>query len=334
MIKRKNGGQLKGIFFVFLLLLLVQTLQLGFAFDSFSAWFSKFYRNWVNILLNNSYTGIVALGMTLVILSGGIDLAVGSTLVAVGAFVMSLINTQENGILLSLGITGSGAIAATVLLGLLMGALLGLLNGIFIANFKVPPFIVTLATMQIYRSVTQFLMKQQPGVSLPEGYKLISKLKIGSSMLLPILYWALLAGIMIFITKYTVFGKNVYATGSNERAAVLSGIDTKKVKRRVYALMGLLVAIASIIQTARIGSMDYASAGSGYEMNAIAAVIIGGTSMSGGKGSIIGTVLGTLILAIVNNLLTLIGVDPFLREAFKGAIVLSAVFLQRQQKNN
>ena len=120
----------------------------------------------------------------------------------------------------------------------------------------------------------------------------------------------------------------------SERTSKLSGVNVKKVKRRVYALMGVLVAVTSVIQIARIGSMDYANAGSGYEMDAIAAVIIGGTSMSGGRGSVIGSVLGMLILAVMNNLLNLLGVPPFLREAFKGVIVIAAVLLQKKDSGN
>ena len=150
---------------------------------------------------------------------------------------------------------------------------------------------------------------------------------------MPILYWSVDSAVMYFVSKHTTFGRYVYAIGSNERTTRLSGVNVRKVKRRVYALTGLLVAIAAIIQTSRIGSMDYASAGSGFEMDAIAAVIVGGTSMSGGRGSVIGTVFGTLIVAVMNNLLNLIGVDPYLCSAFKGAIIICAVLLQRKDNN-
>jgi len=122
----------------------------------------------------------------------------------------------------------------------------------------------------------------------------------------------------------------VIAVGSNERAAKLSGVNVHKVKLKVYALMGLLVSLSAIIQVSRIGSMDFANAGSGNEMDAIAAAVVGGTSMSGGKGVIIGTVFGMLIIAVMNNLLNLFGVPPFLREAFKGLIVVGAVLLQKK----
>lgn len=298
---------------------------------SVSDFAAKWTSNWMNILLNNSYVGIIALGMTLVIISGGIDLSVGSTLVAVGAFVMVLLN-ERGGVFQGMGFTGPLANLAAVLLGMLLGAMLGTFNGLIIARWRVPPFIVTLGTMKILRSVTQFYMQTNRGIMLPDSFKQISKLPIFGNMLLPIIYWALLALILHVVSRRTVFGRHVYAVGSNERTARLSGISIARVKVGVYLLMGLVVSIASTVQIARIGSMDYASAGSGYEMDAIAAVIIGGTSMAGGRGAILGTVLGTLILAVMNNLLTLVGVDPFLREAFKGGIVVAAVLLQRRER--
>lgn len=150
---------------------------------------------------------------------------------------------------------------------------------------------------------------------------------------MPIIYWLILAWILNLVAKHTAFGRHVYAVGSNERAAKLSGINVQRVKRLVYMLIGVLVAVSSILQVSRIGAMDYANAGSGYEMDAIAAVIVGGTSMSGGRGTIGGTVLGVLIIAVMNNLLNLLGVPPFLREAFKGIIVICAVLLQKKEKN-
>ena len=301
-------------------------------FASFSAWGQKWVTNWRNILLNNSYVGMIALAMTFIIISGGIDLSVGSTLVAVGAAMMVLVNTREAGILTGLGITGVPAVVLTVVLGVGLGFLLGQLNGVVITKGKVPPFIVTLGTMLIFRSVTQYFMQTRKGVSLPNAFKAISKFEIGGAMILPIIYWLVLAVVLHIISRHTVFGRHIYAVGSNERTARLSGINVDKIKRRVYVLMGVVVALASTVQVARIGSMDYASAGSGYEMDAIASVIIGGTAMAGGSGSVLGTLLGTLTLAVMNNLLTLMGVDPFLREAFKGAIVVAAVMMQRKEK--
>ena len=148
-----------------------------------------------------------------------------------------------------------------------------------------------------------------------------------------IIYWIILAIIFYLVMKHTAFGRHVYAVGSNERTTRLSGINTNKVKMIVYMISGLMAAAAAVIQLSRLGGMDVASAGSGYEMDAIAAVIVGGTSMSGGRGSIIGTVMGMLIIAVMNNLLNLWGVPPFLREACKGLIVVAAVLLQKKENN-
>ena len=233
---------------VLVLMVILQTVALGFRDASFGAWLQRWGKNWINILRNNAGVGIVALGM-----------------------------------------------------------------------------------MKICRSVTQQCM-QKVGVKVPAGFLAIANTKIGGETILPILYWLVLALVLHIVSRHTPFGRRIYAIGSNERTARLSGIHVERVKTWIYILMGALVAVTAVIQVARIGSMDYANAGSGYEMDAIAAVVVGGTSMSGGKGSIGGTVLGMLIIAVMNNLLNLMGVPPFLREAFKGAIVIVAVLLQRKEK--
>ena len=318
---------------VLVLMIILQTLALGFDFESIGAWFSHWSRNWINILRNNASVGIVALGMTFVIISGGIDLAVGSTLVAVGAVLMVCVNSYPTGLLTSIGITGVPAFIIGIIACILMGCALGGVSGFLIAKQKLPAFIATLGMMKICRSVTQQVM-QTASVKVPTQFLAIANTKIGGQVILPIIYWLVLAVLLHIISRKTTFGRHVYAIGSNERTARLSGINVEKVIAMVYVLSGIMVSIAAIIQVARIGSMDYANAGSGYEMDAIAAVVVGGTSMSGGKGSILGTVLGMLIIAVMNNLLNLMGVPPFLREAFKGFIVIAAVLLQKKEKNS
>ena len=317
---------------VLILMIVVQTAIMIYNFGegSVGELLLSLLTNWLNILRNNAPVGIIALGMTFVIISGGIDLSVGSTLVAVGAMVMMVVDGSATGLLAGMGITGVPAYIIAIAVGLVFGALLGWLNGVLIAHGKLPPFIATLGTMQIFRSVTQHLT-QHANPSVPKGFLQIANLKIGSFYIMPILYWLAIAAVLYVVSKRTTFGRHVFAVGSNIRTARLSGTNVNKVKRRIYMLTGMLVAIAAIIQVSRIGSMDYASAGSGYEMDAIAAVIVGGTSMSGGKGSIVGTVLGMLIIGVMNNLLTLFGVPPFLREACKGVIVIVAVLLQKKE---
>ena len=308
----------------------LQTVALGFDYESFGAWFTNWGKNWINILRNNAGVGIVALGMTFVIISGGIDLAVGSTMVAIGAVIMVFINQYPDGLLTAIGITGVPAYAIGIVAGVIFGCLLGGISGVLIARSKLPAFIATLGMMKILRSVTQQVM-QTAAVKVPSSFLTISNTKIGGEVILPILYWLVAAVILHIVSRYTPFGRHVYAVGSNERTARLSGVNVERVKGLIYVLMGALVAVTAVIQVSRIGSMDYANAGSGYEMDAIAAVVVGGTSMSGGRGSILGTVLGMLIIAVMNNLLNLMGVPPFLREAFKGFIVIAAVLLQKKE---
>lgn len=315
------------------IMIILQTLVLGFDYDSFGSWFQSWINNWINILRNNAGIGIIALGMTLVIMTGGIDLAVGSTLVAAGALTMMLLDTGSKGILGIFGLTGFFAYVVTIALVLLFGYLLGLLIGATITKGKVPPFIATLGAMMIFRSVTQHFM-QGYNPKVPMDFLQIASFKIGNIMIMPIVYWAIIAYILYYVSKRTTFGRQIIAVGSNERAARLSGVNVEKVKLRVYALMGILVSIAAIIQVSRIGSMDFSNAGRGMEMDAIAAAVVGGTSMMGGRGFILGTVYGMLIIAVMNNLLNLFGVPPFLREAFKGIIVVAAVLLQRKEKTS
>lgn len=328
---RRTADSLVGIAMVLFLLVILQTVVLGFDYPSFGDWYSSWSRNWINILRNNAGIGIVSLGMTFVILTGGIDLAVGSTLVATGAVIMMLVDTGAKGILRNLGLTGIPAFSATILLALFLGYLLGTGIGLLITKGRITPFIATLGAMKIFRSVTQHFM-QGYNPRVPREFLQISNLQIKNLMFMPIIYWAAIALILYYVSKRTTFGRQVIAVGSNERAAQLSGVNVDRVKTRAYSLMGVLVAIAAVIQVSRIGSMDFANAGSGLEMDAIAAAVVGGTSMSGGRGTVAGTVLGMLVIAVMNNLLNLFGVPPFLREAFKGFIVVSAVLLQRKER--
>lgn len=314
-----------------IIMVILQTLVLGFNYDSFGSWFQSWINNWINILRNNAGIGIIALGMTFVIMTAGIDLSVGSTLVATGAFAMILLDTGSKGLLAQIGITGIPAYIIAVVLVLVFGYLLGALIGVTITKGKTPPFIITLGAMMIFRSVTQQFM-QGYNPTVPMDFLQVSNLSIGGYLIMPILYWAIIAYILYYVSKRTVFGRQIIAVGSNEKSAKLSGVNVDKIKVRVYALMGILVSVAAILQVTRIGSMDFANAGRGAEMDAIAAAVVGGTSLMGGRGFIIGTIYGMLIIAVMNNLLNLFGVPPFLREAFKGIIVIGAVLLQRKEK--
>ena len=315
-----------------LVMIVIQTYSLGFAFDSYGAWGNFWLVNFLNVLRANASVGMIALGMTFVSITGGIDLAVGSTLAGVATVVMVLLDTSAGrGVLVNAGITGVPNYLISIAAGLLTGVAIGALIGLGVTKGRVPPFIITLGVMNIVRSVAQYFTKSYKTEVPKEFQVLANKEIIGGQMLLPILYWVVLAIIMYVISKHTAFGRHIYAVGSNERTSRLSGINVDKVKMKVYILMGLIVSIASITQVARLRGIDVASAGSGYEMNAIAAVVVGGTSMAGGRGSILGTVLGVLIIGIMNNLLVLLHIDAFLSEAFTGAIIIFAVLMQRKE---
>lgn len=315
-----------------IVMLIFQTYALGFGQGSVGAWAKFWFDNTFNVLRANTSVGMIALGMTLVVITGGIDLAVGSTLAGVGTILMTLIDTGEHGVLVRLGITGTPAFAIGIVLALISGMAIGGLIGLLVTKGRVPPFIVTLGIMNVVRSVAQYFTKSYTP-TVPKEFEAIANTMVLGQRPMTILYWLVLAVIFYLVMKNTAFGRHVYAVGSNERTTRLSGINTDRVKRWVYAINGLVVAVAAVSQLSRLGGMDVASAGSGYELDAIAAVVVGGTAMSGGRGSIVGTVLGVLIIGIMNNLLILLGVDSFLTDAFKGAIVVAAVLMQRKEAN-
>lgn len=315
-----------------MVMLVLQTYALGFQQGSVGTWAKFWFDNTFNVLRANTSVGMVALGMTLVIIIGGIDLAVGSTLAGVGTVLMAMIDTGDHGVLIRFGITGTPAFAIGIAVALLTGVAIGAVNGLLITKGKVPPFIATLGIMNIIRSVAQYFTKSY-SPTVPKAFESIANTMILGQRPMTIVYWLVLAVIFYLLMKYTAFGRYVYATGSNERTTRLSGVNTDKVKMKVYMISGLVVAIAAVAQLSRLGGMDVASAGSGYELDSIAAVVVGGTAMSGGRGSIIGTILGVLIIGLMNNLLILLGVDSFLTDAFKGLIVVAAVLMQRKEKN-
>ncbi len=319
-------------FIALVVMIVIQVYALGFRFSGYGEWGLYWLKNMLNVLRSNSSVGMIALGMTFVIITGGIDLAVGSNLAGVATVVMVCLDVSGKGFLTGLGVTGTWNYLIAIAAGLVTGALLGALTGLGITKGRIPPFIFTLGVMNIVRSVAQYFTKSyKPEV--PKAFQVIANHEIiGDQMLLPIIYWLALAAIMYVISAHTAFGRHIFAVGSNERASRLSGIDVDRVKLAVYILMGVIVAIAAVTSVARLRGVDVASAGSGYEMNAIAAVVVGGTSMAGGRGSIIGTVFGVLIIGIMNNLLVLVGVDAFLSAAFTGAIIIFAVLIQKKER--
>jgi len=278
-----------------------------------------------NVMRQISVNICISVGMTLVVLTGGIDLSVGSVLAFCGAIAAGLL---KNGISvpsnnLFIGFTLLGAIVA----GTLVGTLMGSFNGYTITKFKVPPFVATLAMLTIGRGLTMLYTNGFPISSLSSNFAYIGT---GWFLGVPVPVWisGIIVAIAVIITNKTALGRYIYAIGGNANAARLSGINIKKITITVYSIAGALAAVGGIIVTSRLNSAQ-PNAGISYELDSIAAVVIGGTSLSGGKGTIMGTVLGAIIIGVLNNGLVLLNVSPFWQQVVKGGVILLAVIIDR-----
>ncbi|KAB7894683.1 ribose ABC transporter permease [Rouxiella sp. S1S-2] len=275
--------------------------------------------NLFNILQQTSVNAIMAVGMTLVILTAGIDLSVGSLLALTGAVAASVV-----------GLESSATLA--VIASLALGAAVGGITGAIVAKGKVQAFIATLVMMLLLRGVTMVYTNGSP---ISTGFNDVADtfgwFGIGRPLGVPTPVW-LMAGVFAaawYMLHHTRLGRYIYALGGNEAATRLSGISVDKVKIIVYSLCGLLAALAGIIEVARLSSAQ-PTAGTGYELDAIAAVVLGGTSLSGGKGRILGTLVGALILGFLNNGLNLLGVSSYYQMIVKAVVILLAVLVDNK----
>ena len=273
--------------------------------------------NLLNLLLQVTSNALMAYGMTFVILTGGIDLSVGSILALSSA--------------LTAGLLGSGMpVTLAILISLILGCILGMMNGLLISYGKLAPFIVTLATMTIFRGATLVYTNGNPITKGLSDTFLFQFLGQGYIVGIP---FPVVIMFIVFIVLYvllhkTAFGKSVYAIGGNEKAAYISGVKLNKVKIIIYSISGIMASISGLIITSRLSSAQ-PTAGASYEMDAIAAVVLGGTSLSGGKGRILGTLIGALIIGVLNNGLNIIGVSAFWQQVVKGVVILIAVLIDR-----
>lgn len=281
--------------------------------------------NGVNVLRQIAVNICIATGMTLIVLTAGIDLSVGSVLALCGAVTAGLL---KSGIEIPAGDLFIGfTLLGAILGGIILGFLLGWFNGFAITKFNVPPFVATLAMLTIARGFTMLYTKGHPISNLGKSFAFIGS---GSLLGIPVPVWIAIIVVLlaVFVTQKTKIGRYIYAIGGNEQAAKLSGINISKVKIWVYAMAGALAALGGIIVTARLDSAQ-PNAGMSYELDAIAAVVIGGTSLSGGKGSVWGTVMGAIIIGVLNNGLVLLNVSPFWQQVVKGAVILLAVIIDK-----
>lgn len=274
--------------------------------------------NLLNLMRQLIINGFIALGMTFVILTGGIDLSVGSTLAFTSAIFAGLLQNGMN--------TG-----LAILITLALGLALGLINGLLITKGKLAPFIVTLATMTIFRGLTLVYMDGRP-ISGPKenfAFQFLGKGQVFGIPFQVILFLIVYIVLSTLLNK-TSHGRKIFAVGGNEKASFISGIKIDKVKILVYVISALMAVVSGLVLTSRLNSAQ-PTAGSAYEMDAIAAVVLGGTSMTGGSGSLTGTLIGILILGVLNNGLNLLGVSSFYQQIVKGVVILIAVLIDRKR---
>ena len=303
-----------------LIALVLQVVALALLSDRFLT-----FANERNILLQISVNLCLSIGMTLVILTGGIDLSVGAMLALAGAVGAGLL---KNGLTLkALGVVLQFTPFGAMVAGIAVGFALGLFNGIAITRFKLPPFVATLGMLSIGRGLTMLWTGGFPITDLGAQFGFIGA---GFWLGIPMAVWisAALVAIFYVVSQRTTLGRYIYAVGGNEKATAYSGVDVERVKLWVYALCGALAGVAGLIVTARLDAAD-PKAGLGYELDSIAAVVIGGISLSGGRGSIFGTVLGCLIIGVLNNGLFLLDVSPFWQQVVKGFVIIAAVALDK-----
>ena len=278
--------------------------------------------NLTNQFVQGAIVGICAMGMSLVISAGMIDLSVGSSVALISGLGVSLLNKTHS-------------ITLCLLFCLGFGLLLGLINGIFITKGNIAPFIVTLATFSAYRSIITQLGQGGPFTvdkSMYDAFRYVASGKIFGIPHLMIIF-ILITLLTGFIMAKTKFGRYVYAVCSNQQAARLTGIKVGNVKTMIYCYAGILYGLAAFLLASRLTSIQAASAGDGYEMDAIAAVAIGGTAMEGGRGKIIGTFLGVLMLRIIQTILVMANVPPFLNGLVRGLVIIVAVLAQSKKKH-
>ena len=273
--------------------------------------------NLSSVARQTAVINIMALGMTLIIITGGIDLSVGSILGMAGFFG-------------ALAMESGASIFVGILVGVLTGVVCGFLNGLMISALKIAPFIVTLGTLGIYRGVTLIKSNGLPVHRLPPGFSFLGE---GNLLGIPFVLWLLLfcAVVMHVILEHTKLGRYAFAIGSNEHAAFYAGIPVSFHVTAVYAIGGMLTGLAGMIEASRLMT-GQPTAGQGYELQAIAAVVIGGGSLRGGEGSVIGTLIGAFIMGLLSNGSDLLGISPYLQQAIIGGVIILAVTFDELRK--
>ena len=303
---KDNMGTLIGLFAMCVIL----------SFTTNGVFYSQ--RNLVNVLRQVSSNACLAFGMTFAIITGGIDLSVGS--------ILALSGTLSAGLIVHSGFSVPGAVVTSIIIG----TALGLFNGFVIAKTTIPPFIVTLAMMQIARGAAYIYSNGQPIRAMIPEYQIIGTGYLGP-IPYPVIYMTVFLIVCIILLSKTRFGRHVYAVGGNDKAAIFSGVNVSRTKMMVYTMSGFLAAFTGVVLCARMAS-GQPTAGQSFEMDAIAATVLGGTSMSGGVGKIGSTMIGVLIIGVLNNGLNLLGLNSFWQQIAKGIVILLAVYVDMLKK--
>lgn len=277
------------------------------------------FNNIINIIRQGSYTAIAAVGMTMIIIIGEIDLSAGSLIATTGLAAAYVFKTTDSGTLALLAAIG-------------IGALVGAVNGLLVAKGKLPGFIASLASMTVLRGLCYIVTDGNPIPVSDEAF-----LKFGTGYLgfipIPVIIMIIVIALGVFLTNNTRFGRYIYAVGGNIETSRWSGLNVDRIKILVYLVMGILTGISGLIVAARLGS-GQPSAGQSFEMDCITAVVVGGTSMSGGKGKIAGTVVGVFLIATLGNGMTLLDINTYWQQVIKGIIIVAAVLLDTKGKKS
>ena len=314
--RRRALLQEYGIFLAFLILALILSVSNQFFLTT---------GNISNVLLQTSINGVLAVGMTFVILTGGIDLSVGSIVALAGIVAASFATTSSTA-----GVAGAPyPVAIGLIVGLVVGIACGVVSGTIVAYFAVPAFVTTLGMLSAARGLTLIYGGGRPVPALTPEFRWI-----GTGHILgipaPVIILAVVFGVSWWVLNRTRFGRYIYAVGGNAHAAKTSGIDIIRIRFSVYVISAGLAGIAGMLLSARTGSA-LPQAGIAYELDAIAAVVIGGTSLSGGVGRITGTLIGALIIGVMNNGLDLMGIQSYYQQVLKGALIVGAVMLDQKR---
>ena len=275
--------------------------------------------NLLNVLEQTAINAIVAVGMTFVIISGGIDLSVGSVLAL-------------SGIALGSALQAGAAVPVAIALALAVGLGCGLVNGVLVTFGRLPPFIATLGMMSVARGAALMLAEGRPISGFDDGFRMLATGRV-LMMPAPAIIAGLIYAVAHFVLGHTVFGRATYAIGGNEEAARLSGVHVRYHKTAIYGVAGLMSAAAAVILTARLNSAQ-PTAGTMYELDAIAATVIGGTSLLGGEGTIMGALIGALIMGVLRNGLNLLNVSSFFQQVVIGVVIIGAVLVDMSLKRH